>query len=129
MIIDSTKYYIFYDNDCAFCNHWVRWILDRDKRDLFLFASLQSEVGQRFLKDRGLNHQIFDTIYLWKPNGYYLVKSSAILDIFRLLGGKYYWLYKLNFLPNSMTDFIYTQVVRHRKKLIKTCSFSNEKQC
>lgn len=129
MVIDTTKYYIFYDGDCAFCNHWVHWILDRDDKDLFLFVSLQSEFGQSFLKERELPCQDFDTIYIWKPEKYYLVKSVAILDIFRLLGGKYYWLYKLNFLSNNITDFIYTKVANRRKKLMKNCKLPTEKQC
>ncbi len=33
------KFIVFYDGECGFCNHWVQWILERDKRISFRFFS------------------------------------------------------------------------------------------
>ncbi len=85
---DKNKYYVFYDGECGFCNYWVQWILQRDSKDQFLFASLQSQFGQQFLWQRGLDRKNLNTIYLWKPESYYLIKSAAVAEIAKILGGK-----------------------------------------
>ncbi len=115
--IHAEKYYVFYDGDCGFCNHWVQWILKNDKKDLFLFAALQSEFGQIFLKERNLENKNFNTIYLWKPNSFYLTKSQSITKIAKLLGGKYGVLATLNLFPAFLSDTIYDQIAKRRLKL------------
>ena len=115
--MDTSKYYVFYDGDCGFCNHWVQWILKNDRKDIFRFAALQSDFGQNFLNERGLENVDFNTIYLWKPESFYLIKSQAILKIAKLLGGKYLILAKLNILPKSVSDKIYDFIAARRLKL------------
>ncbi|MFP3599404.1 thiol-disulfide oxidoreductase DCC family protein [Chryseobacterium sp. SIMBA_029] len=111
------KYIVFFDGDCGVCNFWVQWILERDKKDYFMFASLQSDFGQKFLSERGLETKEFNTMYLWKPKEYYLIKSRAILQIANLLGG----IYKLSgigkLLPVFLSDKAYDVVSRNRMKL------------
>lgn len=111
------KYIVFFDGDCGVCNFWVQWILERDKKDYFMFASLQSDFGQKFLSERGLETKEFNTMYLWKPKEYYLIKSRTILQIANLLGG----IYKLSaigkLLPVFLSDKAYDVVSRNRMKL------------
>jgi len=115
--IDPTKYYVFYDGECGFCNFWVHWILKRDKKDQFLFAALQGEFGQKFLGDRNLELKDLDTLYLWKPDEYYLRKSHAVFKISEILGGVYQFISLLRFLPTFITDFFYDQIAENRKSL------------
>lgn len=115
--MDTSKFYIFYDGDCGFCNHWVQWILKRDKKDQFLFVALQSEFAQKFLTDRNLPTVDFNTIYLWKPNEYYYQKSKAILKIADLIGGRYKIAAVLSYLPTFITDFGYMLIAKNRMKL------------
>lgn len=127
--IDESKYYVFYDGDCGFCNHWVQWILQNDKKDQFRFAALQSNFGQQFLWERGLNRKQFNTIYLWKPNSFYLIKSGAINKISKLLGGKYAVLAQLNILPAFISDKIYDKISKNRMKLsAQKCFLPNEEE-
>jgi len=113
----ENKYTVFFDGDCGVCNFWVQWILERDRKDQFMFASLQSDFGQKFLAERGLNTKIFNTMYLWKPGQYYLEKSKAVLKIANLLGG----IYKLSALgkiiPSFLSDRIYDVVSKNRMKI------------
>ena len=115
--IDPTKYYVFYDGECGFCNFWVHWILKRDNKDQFLFAALQGEFGQKFLGDRKLELKDLDTLYLWKPDEYYLRKSHAVFKISEILGGVYQFISLLRFLPTFITDFFYDQIAENRKSL------------
>ncbi|WP_027377174.1 thiol-disulfide oxidoreductase DCC family protein [Kaistella palustris] len=126
---DSSKYYVFYDGDCGFCNHWVEWILKNDRNDQFLFASLQSDFGQNFLNDRNLEAGNLSTLYLWKPKSFYFKKSQAVFAIARILGGKFAVLGNLNFFPRFLTDAVYDLVAANRQKLYtQKCFLPNEKQ-
>ncbi|SIQ19912.1 Predicted thiol-disulfide oxidoreductase YuxK, DCC family [Chryseobacterium sp. RU37D] len=113
----ENKYVVFFDGDCGVCNFWVQWILGRDKKDQFMFASLQSDFGQKFLFERGLNTKVFNTMYLWKPNKYYLQKSEAALQIANLIGGIYKlsWLGKI--IPSFLSDKVYDVISKNRMKL------------
>lgn len=111
------KHIVFFDGDCGVCNFWVQWILERDRKDQFMFASLQSDFGQKFLSERGLETKVFNTLYLWKPGKYYLTKSRAVLKIADILGG----IYKLSavgkIFPVFLSDKAYDLVSRNRMKL------------
>ncbi|MCE4065956.1 thiol-disulfide oxidoreductase DCC family protein [Chryseobacterium gleum] len=113
----ENKHIVFFDGDCGVCNFWVQWILERDRKDQFMFASLQSEFGQQFLSERGLDTQIFNTMYLWKPGKYYLIKSRAILHIAKLLGGIYSLAFLGKIIPRFLSDKAYDLVSRNRMKL------------
>ena len=127
--MDLTKYYVLYDGDCGFCNHWVQWILKNDRKDMFRFAALQSDFGQKFLKERGLRNKNFDTLYLWKPEEFYLVKSQAVAKIAKLLGGKYTFLSYLNFLPTFLSDKIYDFIAARRTRLANAhCLLPSEEE-
>lgn len=111
------KHIVLFDGDCGVCNFWVQWILERDRKDQFMFASLQSDFGQKFLSERGLETKVFNTLYLWKPGKYYLTKSRAVLKIADILGG----IYKLSavgkIFPSFLSDKAYDLVSRNRMKL------------
>ena len=127
--MDTSKYYVFYDGDCGFCNFWVQWILKNDLKDQFMFAALQSDFGQEFLKERGLETKQLSTLYLWKPQSFYLKKSEAALKIASILGGKYSFIGYLSFVPKFISDFLYDKVAENRKKLAtNTCFLPNEKE-
>ncbi|NML71190.1 DUF393 domain-containing protein [Chryseobacterium sp. RP-3-3] len=111
------KHIVFFDGECGVCNFWVQWILERDKHDRFMFASLQSDFGQKFLSERGLENKVFNTLYLWKPGKYYYTKSRAVLQIAHILGG----IYKLSaagkIVPAFLSDQVYDLISRNRMKL------------
>lgn len=113
----QNKHIVFFDGDCGVCNFWVQWILERDKKDQFMFASLQSVFGQKFLSERGLNTKVFNTMYLWRPCQYYLEKSKAVLKIAHLLGGVYKLSALGKIIPSFISDRIYDVVSKNRMKL------------
>ncbi len=128
-MLDESKYYVFYDGDCGFCNHWVQWILKNDKRNQFLFSALQSNFGQQFLWQRGLDRKQFNTLYLWKPNSFYLVKSEAVSEIAKILGGKFGLMANLNIFPRFFSDKIYDQIAKNRMKLTsQKCFLPSEEE-
>lgn len=128
-MIDKDKFYVFYDGECGFCNFWVQWILKNDTRNLFLFAALQGNFGKRFLAERNLDAKNMNTIYLWKPEKYYLQKSNAIINIAENLGGVFSLTKILKIFPNFLRDFGYDLVAKNRKKIMNnSCFLPDEEQ-
>lgn len=111
------KHIVFFDGECGVCNFWIQWILERDRKDQFMFASLQSDFGQKFLSERGLETKQFNTLYLWKPHQYYLIKSKAVLKIANLLGGIYNISVIGKLMPTFISDKIYNKISENRMKL------------
>jgi predicted DCC family thiol-disulfide oxidoreductase YuxK len=75
---------VLYDGDCGLCNRWVQFVLKRDRRQLFRFASLQSETARELLREHGVSPRM-DTVVLLDQGHVYLF-SQAILQILRRLG-------------------------------------------
>lgn len=114
----ENKHIIFFDGDCGVCNFWVQWILQRDKKNKFMFASLQSDFGQKFLGERNLDQKQFNTLYLWKVGSYYLIKSKAIIKVLNLLGGVYRaggFLGQI--IPTAISDQLYNVISKNRMKI------------
>ena len=82
-----------------------------------MFASLQSDFGQKFLVERGLNTKVFNTLYLWKPGQYYLEKSKAVLKIANLIGGIYRFSVLGKIIPFYLSDKLYDIVSKNRMKI------------
>lgn len=114
----KNKHIIFFDGDCGVCNFWVQWILQRDKKDQFMFASLQSDFGQKFLGERNLDQKKFNTLYLWKFGSYYLIKSKAIIKVLNLLGGFYCIGSTIgSIIPTILSDQLYNVISKNRMKI------------
>lgn len=116
-MIDTSKYHILYDGECGFCNFWVEWILKNDQKNQFLFASLQSNFGQQFLSERNLETKVYSTLYLWKPESFYLTKSDAVFKIAEVIGGKYKLISYLSVLPKFLRNPFYDIISKNRQKL------------
>ena len=54
----DTRLLLLFDGVCNFCNDSVLWVIDRDPTERFQFASLQSELGQRLVRERGLPTEV-----------------------------------------------------------------------
>ncbi|MDY3338198.1 DCC1-like thiol-disulfide oxidoreductase family protein [Riemerella anatipestifer] len=129
MNLDSSKYYLFYDGDCGVCNRWVQWVLKNDKNDNFRFVALQSSFGQSFLKDRNLPTSNFSTLYLWKPNAFYLTKSDAVIKIGHILGGKFSLLNIGKVVPTFVRNKMYDLVAKNRMNIAgKYCLLLSEEE-
>jgi len=104
---------ILFDGVCNLCNGTVNWIIDRDKRGEFKFASLQSDYGQHIIMRYNLQNQYLDTIVLIE-NDQAFIKSAAVLRILKRLGGIYSVATIFLLLPSFLPDFFYNIVARYR---------------
>lgn len=105
---------MLFDGDCALCNGVVQFILDHEKQSSIRFASLQSEVGQRYLNSFGLESQNFNS-YVMIDNGCCYLKSRAIYKMGYYMGGIWRVLARLSLLlPKFLGDRLYSAGFKRR---------------
>lgn len=106
---------LLFDGDCALCNKLVLFVLKNDKSQIIKFASLQSAVGQIFLKKYQLSTNDFSSFVYIKNNKAY-VKSTAALHLFKDMKGLWSGLFCFIVVPKSIRDFIYNIIAKNRFK-------------
>ena len=114
---------ILFDGVCNFCNGAINFVLKQDKKGVFRFAPLQSEAGQRLLKQYNLSTAEFDSFVLI-DNGKIYKKSSASLRVMNKL--PWYWkeAQLLRLIPTPFRDAIYDFIAKNRYKW-----FGKKEQC
>lgn len=115
-MISDHQFVVFYDGHCALCNRVIQWLLSCDTKDVFRFASLQSNLSQQFFNERNLDSSKMDTVILWKPNKAYWTQSSAFFHIVKQLGWQWRWLLVFSFFPKILRDSVYSQIAKKRLK-------------
>ncbi|OZV68434.1 thiol-disulfide oxidoreductase DCC family protein [Winogradskyella aurantia] len=119
MILDIPKdrQLILFDGVCNLCNTSVLYIIKRDQNNRFIFAPLQSEVGQAVIQKFNVDTHKIDSILLYDPVSNRLrYKSSAALHIARHLSFPTY-LYSVFFLvPNFIRNWAYDVIAKNRYK-------------
>ena len=112
---------VLYDGVCGLCNHLVQFLLKRDHRDRFRFASLQSEVAAQLLRRHGTDAVDLDTVYVvvdyGKPSERLLSRSDAIIHLLRRLGGVWTIFAAGKILPRSFRDSFYEFVATNRYRV------------
>jgi predicted DCC family thiol-disulfide oxidoreductase YuxK len=115
--IAKNKKIILFDGVCNLCNNAVNFIIERDKKDVFRFASLQSETGRKLTSDRGIEvEEAMNSFILIEPGVAYYQRSTAALEVAKELSGGYSMLGYFSFLPEGFRDGIYNTVARNRYK-------------
>lgn len=109
----TDKPIILFDGVCNFCNFWVNFIIDRDKKEKLKFAALQSEQGQYFLEKFNLPTDNFDTFILVEKDKYYS-RSNAVLRIVKHFGGLWNLLLIFYLIPTPIRDFFYNIIAKNR---------------
>lgn len=104
---------ILFDGICNLCNGSVIFIIKRDPRSQFYFAALQSDFGNKQLKNFGLPATELNSVLLIKGGTLYQ-KSNAALEIAKHLNGLWPVIYIFKIIPPFLRDGIYTWVARNR---------------
>ena len=108
-----TKAVIFFDGVCNLCNSSVQLIIKRDKKEAFLFASLQSDYAKKNLPANLNNEAELQSIVLLEGDQL-KVKSTAALTIAKRLSGLWPLLYVFIVVPKFIRDFVYDLIARNR---------------
>ncbi len=114
---------IFFDGVCNLCNNSVNFIIERDKKDIFYFASLQSDEAKNMLGEKYPASGTFDTI-LYLEKGILYTYSTAILRICKKLPLPYPLFYAFVVIPPFIRNYAYGIISRNRYKW-----FGKKDQC
>jgi predicted DCC family thiol-disulfide oxidoreductase YuxK len=114
--IELPEHLLLFDGLCNLCDGSVQFIIKHDQTRKFKFAALQSEAGMVVLEQLGISTQTLDTfVYVQKGNMH--LRSSAVLQMLRDLGGFWKVFYGLVLVPRPIRDFAYDRVARSRYRI------------
>ena len=114
--LPKNKKIILFDGVCNLCNSSVLRVLKYDKKNVFLFASLQSDIGKSITGYLNVDTSKIDTIILFEPQVAYYTKSTAVLKIANHFGGFWKLLQVFIMFPESFRNAIYDIVSKNRYK-------------
>ena len=112
--MEKDKKIILFDGVCNLCNRSVQHIIKRDRQDLFRFASLQSEVGQKLVEERQIDTEKVDSIILIDPGVAYYTKSEAAIEIANEIGGAWTVFRLFQWVPVALRNIVYDFVAKNR---------------
>jgi predicted DCC family thiol-disulfide oxidoreductase YuxK len=104
---------LLFDGVCTLCNASVDLVMRNDSKRRFRFASLQSDVGQRILRDHGFSQTEFESV-IYVRNGVLHTKSGAALRIAARLDGLWPILAVFLLIPPFLRDPVYAWIARNR---------------
>lgn len=104
---------ILFDGVCNFCNGAINFIIKQDKKRIFRFAPLQSEIGQQLLSKYSLSAEKLDSFVLI-DNGKAYQKTSAAIQLYPKLGGGWKMMKGLWIVPQFIRDFFYDVIAKNR---------------
>ena len=116
MIYHKIKKIILFDGVCNLCDSLVQHVIKKDKKDVFRFVSLQSELGQTILNHIGINPNHIDSIILYEPGISYYYKAEAAFRIAKILGKIFTLTTIFRLLPSRFSNLMYDYVAKNRYK-------------
>jgi predicted DCC family thiol-disulfide oxidoreductase YuxK len=115
------QHLVLYDGVCGLCNAAVQFLLPRDRRQIFDYASLQSKTGQAWLARFGKNTDTLDTVVVvtdYRGSAPAMrSKADAALFVVRSLGQPWRSLALLRVLPKAVLNAGYDVVARRRYRV------------
>jgi predicted DCC family thiol-disulfide oxidoreductase YuxK len=91
-------------------------VIQHDKKDVFRFVAIQSELGEQILKHIGINPMNIDSVILYEPGIAYYYKSDAALQIAKNLGGFFHFGTFFRIIPTGISNKLYDYIAKNRYK-------------
>lgn len=110
------KKLILFDDVCNLCNASVRYVIKRDKMNVFMFAPLQSRIGGEIISTYNIDTHKTDSILLYEHDKGISYKSTAALKIASKLGFPTNILTVFLIVPAFIRNWFYDFIARNRYK-------------
>lgn len=114
--IPEDKKLILFDGVCNLCNTSVQFIIKHDKKEHFLFAALQSDIGKQIIEDYNIDTKKTDSILLYSPEKGVDYKSTAALKIAKHLGFPLNAMSVFLIVPAFIRNWVYDFIAKNRYK-------------
>ena len=119
--LDSGRHLLLYDGVCGLCDRFVRFVLARDHRRRFRFATLQGPVGRDLVASWGRDPDRLETVHVVvdyrSETVRVLNRSAAALFVLGELGWPWRLATVLRRVPPALRDRLYDRVAAHRYRL------------
>jgi predicted DCC family thiol-disulfide oxidoreductase YuxK len=106
---------VLFDGVCNLCSSAVQFVIRHDKKNSFLFASLQSEMGQQLLSQYNFPLDELNSFILIENNKAY-TRSTGALRVVKKLKGLWPLLYGFIIVPGFIRDAVYNWIGKNRYK-------------
>jgi predicted DCC family thiol-disulfide oxidoreductase YuxK len=103
---------IFFDDVCTMCNTFVNLMLRIDRQHQFLFAPLTGETARKLLPPLADDPSDWSMVYVDEKGIH--DQSDASLQVYRRLGGVYWFLSLARFIPRAIRNPLYRILARNR---------------
>ncbi len=121
--VNSARPIVLFDGVCNLCNGIVQFLIQRDTKGIFRFASLQSDIGKTLLAQYNLSIDAMNTI-VFIENKQAFTHSTAALKIASHLGLLWSWTKLFWLLPKTLRDIGYNWISNNRYRW-----FGKKEQC
>jgi len=108
------KKIILFDGVCNLCESSVLFVIKRDKKDIFRFVALQSDLGKEIIEHIGLSKKNIDSVILYEPGISYNYKSAAAIEIAKDLGGFFHLGTIFKIIPSGLRNLLYDYIAKNR---------------
>lgn len=115
---------ILFDGVCNLCSVSIQFVIKRDRKKRFSFASLQSQFGQDTAAAHGIDATQLNSFIVLTQTGLALQESDGALYIAEHIEGLWRCLRLFRLLPKPLRDAIYRLIARNRYAL-----FGRTQQC
>ena len=119
---------VLYDGVCGLCSRLVQFLLEHDRRAIFLFASLQSATGKAMVERSAGNPHELTSFYVVanyrRDDARMFSRSRAALFVAGELGWPWKVAVLMRILPHAILDCAYDVVARNRYRV-----FGRREQC
>jgi len=110
------KKLILFDGVCNLCNSSVLYVIKHDRKNTFLFAPLQSEIGQKIINQYNIDPSKTDSILLYSKEKGVKTKSTAAIHIAKALGFPRTMLSVFLIFPSFIRNSVYDFIAKNRYK-------------
>lgn len=112
---------VFYDGQCGLCQRSIALLYKIDKNQILYFAPLN---GETYKSLYGHQTDSLATIKFFNENETFQ-KSSAILEMLWVIGGKYKIFYLFKLIPAFIRDYLYDKIASKRNAV--SCILKSER--
>lgn len=110
------KKIILFDGVCNLCNSSVQYVIKHDKKNIFMFTALQSEVGKQLTKAHNIDTSKIDSILLYTPKKGIVSKSTAALKVATQLSFPQNIMSIFFIIPPFIRNWVYNYIAKNRYK-------------
>jgi predicted DCC family thiol-disulfide oxidoreductase YuxK len=114
--LPKNKQLILFDGVCNLCNTSIQYVIKHDKKDLFMFAPIQSDVGQNIIKTYKIDTEKTDSILLYSNENGLSIKSTAALRVAKYLGFPRNLMSIFFIVPTFIRNWVYDFIAKNRYK-------------